>query len=490
MITQPVFENTYGRLPDVMFRQAVPVAVEAPRFVVRNFALAKTMGIPEGWLQSQAALDVLAGNAAPDDATPLAMAYAGHQFGHWVPLLGDGRAILLGEVVGPDGVRRDVQLKGAGRTAYSRNGDGRATLGAMLREYIVSEAMAGLGIPTTRSLAVVATGETVMREQAFPGAVLTRIAASHVRVGTFQFISARQDDEALRALADYEIARDYPAAPEGPQRFLWFLSAVIERQARLIAQWMSVGFIHGVMNTDNMAISGETIDYGPCAFMDEFHPQKVFSSIDHGGRYAWDKQPVIALWNLTRFAEALLPLLAVERPGAITLAEGALQQFYPVFESTFEALMAKKLGLLERRADDAEFLSLALTAMANGQADYTLFFSRLTELAAGEGEDQLLALFAEKDIGMNWLQSWRNRIAQEAAPATERAGMMRSANPNFIARNHRVEQAIQAANLGDLNPLHRLLKVVATPFGGHPENAELAEPPHTDEIVNQTFCGT
>jgi serine/tyrosine/threonine adenylyltransferase len=477
-----MFENTYSSLPGILFRPASPVAVAAPKMLAANEALAWQLGLPDGWLQTPEAILALSGNAPLPDAVPLAMAYAGHQFGHWVPSLGDGRAILAGEITAPDGQRYDLHLKGAGRTPYSRSGDGRATLGAMLREYVVSEAMAALAIPTTRSLAVVATGDNVLREGLFPGAVLTRVAKSHIRVGTFQYLSSRNEDAAMAALADYEITRNFPGAPQGQEKYLWFLSQVIALQASLIAQWMTVGFIHGVMNTDNMQVAGETIDYGPCAFMDVFHPQKTFSSIDHGGRYAWDKQPVIALWNLTRLAEALLPLFDESRERAIELAQGELKNFYPDFERAFESGMAAKLGLLHRREDDTAYITRTLQHLADTRADFTLFFSSLTQLVEGRSP--------AFDHGTDWLKTWRARLGDENADQSDRIKTMRAANPVFVPRNHRVEQAIAAANTGDFAPFHRLVKVLSQPFDEQPANSAYANPPDAAEEVHQTFCGT
>ncbi len=471
---QPKFETSYTDLPNVLYRAANAVPVTAPYFILANEKLTEQIGISSDWLKSSAALQALSGNAPLPDTPSIAMAYAGHQFGHFVPSLGDGRAVLIGEVVGPDGFRRDLHLKGAGRTPYSRGGDGRATLGAMLREYIVSEAMAAYGIPTTRSLAVVATGEKVPRERMEQGAVLTRIARSHVRVGTFQYLAARGEDDALRALVDYEVARNFIGAPAGQDRFIWFLSQVISRQATLIAQWMNVGFIHGVMNTDNMSVCGETIDYGPCAFMDTFSPQKVFSSIDQNGRYAWDKQPVMALWNLTRLAEAMLTLFDADRDKAISLAEAELHKFIPAFETAFENGMARKLGL---QTCDGEFIAITLQALADGQADFTNFFLALTN-----GAD-VVSFFASADVCKEWLTAWRAHGVIDVA-------LMRTTNPIFTPRNHRIEQVIVAANAGDLQPLHRLLNVLAKPFEPHPDDADLALPPTADEAVTQTFCGT
>ncbi len=475
----PFFVSTYSKLPESLFRAAEPKPVSAPKTVLLNNELAAEIGISTQWLHSTEALESLVGNQSLPEIPRIAMAYAGHQFGNFVPSLGDGRAVLMGEING-----YDLHLKGSGRTAFSRGGDGRATLNAMLREYIISEAMAALDIPTTRALAVIETGETVPREKLERGAVLTRVAKSHVRVGTFQYLAARGEEAAMQALVDHELIRNFPGAPKGPERFIWFLGQVIRRQASLIAKWMCVGFIHGVMNTDNMQVAGETIDYGPCAFMDAFDPQKTFSSIDHTGRYAWDKQPVIALWNLTRLAEAMLPLIATSTEAAISLAEAELKQFMPQFETAFETSMAAKLGIAEVKEGDAEFIALTLQNMANANIDFTLFFSTLTDAAELKDDTKILRLFNNPTTTMQWLDAWHQRSNE---PNLE---LMRSANPNFIPRNHRVEEALAAANQDNLKPLHRLLKVLSKPFEKHDGDEELALPPKPDEEVFQTFCGT
>ena len=469
----PSFELTYSDLPPLFHRAVAADPVANPAWVLRNEALAQQLGLDVEWLRSNDALQALAGNAPLPGATPVAMAYSGHQFGGFNPLLGDGRAQLAGEWLAPDGTRYDLHLKGSGATLFARNGDGRATLSAMLREYIVSEAFAGLGIPSTRSLAVVATGELVYRQRKEPGAVLTRVAKSHVRVGTFQLAAVNRDREALDALMTRELARNFPPAPHGLAPARHFLRSVAARQAKLIAQWMGVGFIHGVMNTDNMQVAGETIDFGPCAFMDRFHPEKVFSSIDHMGRYAWDKQPGIALWNLTRLAESLLPLLADVQETAIEIAKEELALFMPAFEQHFEEIMRAKLGWRGADADDGERIAAIFRLMMERGDDFTLFFRSLTRIAAGEApEDEALA-------------AWRER-----AGATPDVETMRRANPIFIARNHRVEEALAAANDGDLAPTHRLLKVLAQPFRESPDDADLESPPAPEEEVLQTFCGT
>ena len=475
----PFFVSTYSKLPESLFRVAEPKPVSAPKAVLLNDALAATIGISSAWLHSIEALHALAGQQSLPEIPRIAMAYAGHQFGNFVPSLGDGRAVLLGEVSG-----YDLHLKGSGRTTFSRGGDGRSTLSAMLREYIVSEAMAALGVPTTRSLAVIETGEGVPREKMERGAVLTRVAKSHVRVGTFQYLAARGEEAAMQALIDHELARNFPGAPKGPERFIWFLQQVISRQASLIAKWMCVGFIHGVMNTDNMQVAGETIDYGPCAFMDAFDPQKTFSSIDHTGRYAWDKQPFIALWNLTRLAEALLPLFASETDSAIILAEAELKNFMPQFEAAFEAGMAAKLGIVEMKDKDADFIALTLQNMANAKADFTVFFSTLTQAVELESYTKILQFFNNANNANQWIENWRNRLGSLSL------NLMKNANPNFIPRNHRVEEALAAANQDDLKPLQRLLKVLSKPFEKHDGDEELALPPKPDEEVLQTFCGT
>ncbi|MBR0684041.1 YdiU family protein [Roseomonas eburnea] len=483
----PRFDNSYARLPERLFARLPPTPVPAPRLLRLNAPLAGALGLDPAWLASPAGVAMLAGNAMPEGAEPIAQAYAGHQFGHFVPSLGDGRAILIGEVVTPEGLRRDIQLKGSGPTPFSRRGDGRAALGPVLREYIVSEAMAALGIPTTRSLAAVATGDWVMRDDALPGAVLTRIAASHIRVGTFQYFAARRDTEALRILADHAIARHDPAAAEAANPALALLDGVVARQASLVARWMLVGFIHGVMNTDNCAVSGETIDYGPCAFLDEYHPEKVFSSIDRIGRYAYGNQPGIAHWNLARLAECLLPLIAEDEDKALELARASLAGFAPRFGAAWREGLLGKLGLTEEEEDDEALVQDLFTLMAEGGADFTLTFRRLCD--AAEGEDAALrSLFAEPAAVDPWLVRWRARLAREGAG---RAAAMRAVNPAYIPRNHLVEEAIAAAvQRDDLAPFEALLAVLERPFEDQPGRERHAEPPRPEERVLQTFCGT
>ncbi len=484
------FENTYSALPARFHVRVQPTTVADPQLIVFNRRLAGELGLDTEVVERNAAT-LFSGNRLPDDSIPIAMAYAGHQFGSFVPQLGDGRAILLGEIRGRDGVLRDVQLKGSGITPFSRNGDGRAVLGPMLREYIVSEAMHALGIPTTRSLAVVTTGERVFREGVLPGAVLTRVASSHIRVGTFEYFAARGDREAVRELLDYVIARHYPEARDAAIPALAVLETVAQRQVALIAQWMLVGFIHGVMNTDNMAISGETIDYGPCAFMDEYHPNKVFSSIDRRGRYAYANQPAIAQWNLARLAETLLPEIDADADKAVAGATQILQPFVAQFDAAFMQGMRRKIGLVSSVEGDIELIRRLLAAMQEAQADFTLTFRRLAAAAESSGADgALLEAFEESSTMQGWLQDWRARLAAEPRSGVERAPDMRRVNPAFIPRNHRVEAALAAATAGDLGPFHRLIAVLQRPFDDQPEAAEYARPPEPSERVLQTFCGT
>ncbi len=473
------FDNSYARLPGQFYTRLPPTPVRAPALIALNADLARELGIDPGYLRSDAGLAVLAGNAVPEGAEPLAQVYAGHQFGGWSPRLGDGRAILLGEVVGTDGRRRDIQLKGAGRTPYSRSGDGRAWLGPVLREYLVSEAMHAMGIPTTRALAAVTTGEDVHRETRYPGAVLTRVAASHIRVGTFQYFASRGDLVGLRALTDHAIARHYPGA-EGA---LGLLKGVIAAQARLIAQWMGVGFIHGVMNTDNMGIAGETIDYGPCAFMDSYHPSTVYSSIDQFGRYAYDKQADIAVWNLAQLASALLPLIDADETRAIDRATKALHAFPDLFRDEWLAVFRAKIGLAGAEDDDPALIHRLLDCMAVTGADFTNTFRAL---ARGTARDQFTAAAAFDQ----WENDWRARLTRDGQNAKARKALMNAANPAVIPRNHRMEEAIQAGLSGDFGTFDRLLNIATQPFVETMENSDFRNPPAQGEEVRQTFCGT
>ncbi|GGC60137.1 UPF0061 protein [Siccirubricoccus deserti] len=480
------FDNSYARLPDRFFARLDPTPVKAPALIKVNEPLARELGLDPADIDA----DVVAGNRIPQGAQPIAQAYAGHQFGHFTPQLGDGRAILLGEVVGRDGVRRDIQLKGSGPTPWSRQGDGRAALGPVLREYLISEAMHAIGVPTTRTLAAATTGEWVFREGALPGAVLARVAASHIRVGTFQYFAARSDMEAVKLLADHAIARHYPAAAKATNPYRALLEAVVARQAPLIAQWLHIGFIHGVMNTDNCAISGETIDYGPCAFLDAYDPAAVFSSIDQGGRYAYGNQPRIAQWNLARLAETLLPLLAEEEQAAIDSAQEALAGFGPQFQAAYLGGLRRKLGLTTEQEGDAALVQDLLQRMADNQADFTLTFRALCDAAAGpEGDAAVRALFTDPGAYDAWAPAWRQRLAAE--PAADRPAAMRATNPALIPRNHLVEEAIVAAVAReDFQPFESLLAVVTRPFDDQPEAARYALPPRPEQRVLQTFCGT
>jgi len=487
------FDNSFARLPERFFARLPPTPVSEPRLIRLNESLATQLGLSPERLITSEGLEVLSGNRVPESAEPLAMAYAGFQFGNWVPQLGDGRAILLGELIDRDGVRRDVQLKGAGRTPFSRNGDGRAGLGPVLREYIISEAMAALGIATTRSLAAVTTGEQIMRETDQPGAVLTRVAQSHIRVGTFQFFAGRRDVEAVRLLADHVIARHYPEASQADNPIAALLGAVIERQAELIARWQLVGFIHGVMNTDNMSIAGETIDYGPCAFMDSYHPDTVYSSIDHRGRYAFGNQPSVALWNLGGLANALLPLIADDQEVAVAMATELIHTFPDRFEHFYRAGLQRKLGLTDVRDDDVALAQDLLTRMAENAADFTLTFRRLGDLVDRSSQDDELvsSLFEDPAVFDEWAVRWRHRLASEERSSAACRGDMRSVSPAFIPRNHLVEEVIEAAiEEGDLEPFEQLIEVLASPYEDQPSRERQAAPPRADQIVRQTFCGT
>jgi len=476
------FENTYARLPEHFYARQNPAQVPEPKHIRVNKSLAEELGIDAEWLES-AAVEVLAGNVVPEGAEPLAQVYAGHQFGGYSPQLGDGRAILLGEVVDSSGQRRDIQLKGSGRTAFSRGGDGKSALGPVLREYIVSEAMHALGVPTTRALAAVTTGEKVLRQDGdLAGGVFTRVAASHIRVGTFQYFYAQNDIESVRVLADYTMERHYPDAAKDPEPYLSMFKQVMMAQADLVAHWMSLGFIHGVMNTDNTAISGQTIDYGPCAFMDAFHPQCVFSSIDTGGRYAWGNQPNIALWNLSRFAETLVALIDDDSDKAIAKIEGVLADFPTYFGEQYTSRFRAKFCLPDDGAD--ELIKSGLGLLASQEVDFTLFFRLLTELVASGDSNELVEMFSDQGKFTRWLDQWR-----EAIDLT-RLGDMQLANPILIPRNHRVEEAIQSAYAGDYEPFHRLVEALKHPFSENEAYADLEKSPRPEERVRETFCGT
>lgn len=494
MTDRPIpFANSYAGLPDRFFARVHPTPVRAPRLLRANAALAEDLGIDPAWLSGPEGVATVAGNHLPAGADPIAMAYAGHQFGHFVPQLGDGRAVLLGEVIDRAGVRRDIHLKGSGPTPFSRRGDGRAAVGPVLREFVIGEAMAAFGIPTTRILSAVATGERVYREEPLPGAVLARVGASHVRVGTFQYFAARSDVEALRILADYVIARHYPAAASAANPTLALLEHVIAAQADLVAAWMHVGFIHGVMNTDNMSVAGETIDYGPCAFIDAYHPSMVFSSIDQQGRYAYANQPRAASWNLARFAETLLPLISADEADAVAGAERALAAFGPRFEAALIAGFRRKIGLTTEEEGDTPLVRDLLTAMAETGADFTLVFRRLAAAAEQpEADAGVAAQFSDPGAYAAWAVRWRERLAREPSVAPcARSAAMRAVNPAYIPRNHRVEAVIRAAvEDDDLGPLDELLAVLSRSYDDQPGREAYAEPPQPHERVLQTFCGT
>lgn len=482
------FDNSYARLPEGFFASVEPTPVSAPSMIRLNRGLADELGIDVDWLESSEGLAVFAGNQLADGSEPLAMAYSGHQFGGFSPQLGDGRAILLGEVFGKDGHRYDIQLKGSGPTPFSRRGDGRSALGPVLREYIVSEAMAALGVPTTRALAAVESGNKVFREGMVPGGVFTRVARSHIRIGTFQWFLARQDPENLKVLADYVIARHYPDVQQAENPYLALLEGVIARQAELIAHWMQLGFIHGVMNTDNMNVSGETIDYGPCAFMDVYDPAKKFSSIDHQGRYSFSNQGPIGLWNLTRFAETLLPFLDTDSERAVGMAEGALERFFDLQQNALERRLTAKIGLSGGSVGDWETAKALLSAMAEGEADFTLVFRHLSDALEGGDDEKVTRLFNCPVEIVGWLDSWRARLFD--ADRDEALALMRRSNPVIIPRNHRIEEAIEAGNEGNFGPFHRLNDALQHPFESRSEFAEYESAPTPGEVVHATFCGT
>ncbi len=484
------FQHTYAQLPGHFWQAVAPTPVSAPRVLALNTALADELGIG-AQLQLPGAIAMLAGKILPSGARPLAMAYAGHQFGHFVKQLGDGRAILLGELIDRNGQRRDLQLKGAGPTGFSRGGDGRAAIGPVLREFLVSEAMHAMGVPTTRALAAVATGDFVFREQPVPGAVLARVAASHLRVGTFQYFAAREDIEAVRTLADYAIARHYPALAASTQPYLALLQAVAERQAALVAQWMHVGFVHGVMNTDNSTISGETIDYGPCAFLDEYNPAKVFSSIDRGGRYAFGNQANLARWNLARLAECLLPLIDADGEAAVAAASNVIDAFPEQFQRHWIAGMRAKLGLASEEVDDAVLAHDLLEAMHAVDADYTLVFRALGAAAAADDSIRQVAYPLPKSPAFDaWLARWQARLAREPRATATRMERMNAVNPAVIPRNHRVEEALAAAEQGDLAPFDAMLAAVRQPFDDGPDAVSFMRAPEPSQRVLHTFCGT
>ncbi|MDG1286950.1 MAG: YdiU family protein [Rickettsiales bacterium] len=478
------FDHSYSRLSEALYTKVNPTPVREPRLVILNHALSVELGLDFKAVSNEEAAALFSGNELPNGAEPLSQAYAGHQFGHFT-FLGDGRAHLLGEHITPANERFDIALKGSGRTPYGRRGDGRAALGPMLREYIMGEALHALGIATTRSLAVVTTGEPVYRETMLQGAVLTRVAASHVRVGTFEYLAAEGDKEGLKQLADYVIERHYPQARQAANPYLELLKSVMKVQAKLISEWMRVGFVHGVMNTDNMTICGETIDYGPCAMLDSYDVNKVFSSIDQMSRYAFGNQPHIAQWNLARFAETLLPLLHEEMEQSIAIAEETIRSFNELFKQEWLPMMRRKLGLFGDDAADAELIQEFLEWMQSNQADYTNSFRDLISETLPEGK-----LYGEASF-KQWHAKWQKRLALNDKPISDAHELMRANNPVLIPRNHRVESALNAAEeVSDFSPLHELLAALSQPYAEQAKYAEFKNPPANSERVYQTFCGT
>ena len=487
------FHNSYARLGENFYARTTPAPVTNPELIIFNHALGDELGLSDTCLNATDSTAILAGNCVPDGAEPLAMAYSGHQFGHFNPQLGDGRALLLGQIGRPDGTHADIHLKGSGRTAFSRDGDGRSALGPVLREYLVSEAMARLGVPTTRALAAVATGEQVARQVLLPGGVITRIACSFVRVGTFEYFSSRGDLGAVTKLADYVIEHNYPDCRGAPQPYLAWFEAIIERQAALIAQWLQIGFIHGVMNTDNMSIAGETIDYGPCAFMDHYAHDQVYSSIDRHGRYAYNNQANIGLWNLTRLAESLLPLLADQPEAAVEAAKDALSKYAGLYEGYWLDGMREKTGLLTQGDDDKALINALFDVMAASRADFTLTFYYLSGLAidSTDQDKDLHALFNDPERICQWAQQWRTRLRQEGSDDATRQARMQAVNPVYIPRNHRIETAIRAAeDRDDFSVFHDLHAVLQRPYARQPQKDAYMLPPEPSEVVQQTFCGT
>ncbi|WP_456363304.1 protein adenylyltransferase SelO [Priestia aryabhattai] len=474
--------NSYAELPNIFFTPLDPNPVSSPKIVKFNDSLAASLGLQKEQLQSQEGVSILAGNSVPKGAFPLAQAYAGHQFGHF-NMLGDGRAMLIGEQVTPSGERVDLQLKGSGRTPYSRGGDGRAALGPMLREYMISEAMQALGIPTTRSLAVVTTGESIVREKELPGAILTRVASSHLRFGTFQFAAKWGTVENLQALADYALERHFSHIEKNEKKYLSFLQEVIKRHATLVAKWQLIGFIHGVMNTDNMTISGETIDYGPCAFMDTYDPETVFSSIDVQGRYAYQNQPGITGWNLARFAEALLPLLDQDIEKAVEIAQNAVTEFPKLYRENWLAGMQAKLGLFNEEKEDEALFQELLTMMKTYKADYTNTFRALTFNKPGKSD-----LFESEEFAQ-WQELWQKRLGRQKQSKAESEELMKHNNPAVIPRNHRVEAALDAAQKGDYSVMEDLLEVLSSPYES-PDQSEYCTPSAPSNQPYQTYCGT
>ena len=498
IMTKIQFNNSYAKLPDIFYSKTNPTPVKNPELIQFNNVLAEELGLSEINSDQPEVVSYFSGNKIMEGSEPLSMAYAGHQFGGFSPQLGDGRAILLGETIGLDGVRYDMQLKGSGRTPWSRGGDGRSALGPVLREYLVSEAMAKLGVPTTRALAVVTSGEEVARDKLVPGGILTRISTGFVRVGTFQYLASKGDIEALKQLADYAIERHYPKVKDSENPYPDFLAAVVYRQAKLIAQWMSVGFIHGVMNTDNMSIVGETLDYGPCAFMDEFEHNRVYSSIDRDSRYAYNNQAKIGQWNLTRLAETLLPLFVEgesvtdeQGEAAVKIAQDILNNYVDIYKGYWLAEMQRKLGLSKQMDGDAVLINELLDIMQSNKADFTLVFYYLSQLGDPSQSEKIRALFTNPNEFNLWEIKWRERLAKESLNGTEHQAMMETVNPVYIPRNHQIEAAIRAAeDHNDFSLFHALNEVLQNPFKRQDGKDVYMLPPKLEEVVHQTFCGT
>ena len=489
--SSPTFEHSYAALSPNLFQDQLPSEVTNPSLITVNTELAEQLNIDPAWLTSQEGINTVAGNAVPQGAKPIATAYAGHQFGNWNPQLGDGRAILLGEVIAKDSLRYDIQLKGAGRTPYSRGGDGRSPLGPVIREYIVSEAMAALGVATTRSLAAVTTGDLVFRDSALPGAILMRVARSHIRFGTLQFFASKQDNETLSVLIEHIITRHYPQAADADNKALALLNCVAEQLAKLISQWQLLGFIHGVMNTDNMLVGGETIDYGPCAFIDEFSPNKVFSSIDQQGRYAYNNQPSIGYWNLACLAQTLLPFLDADESKAVAIAQGAIDQFQDLFLDQYYNGLAIKLGLAGYQEADKPLLDDLFVVMHECKADFTLTFRRLSDLACPEHADTDAHSYRLDDTFLPWLARWHQRLREENTNTEDIQTQMYSHNPLYIPRNHLIAEAISNAELnGDFTVFEQLQTVLKNPYSPQTDQLKFTQPPMPAEVVHRTFCGT
>ena len=478
------FDNTYARLPKIMSSQLTPIPVKDPKIILLNNDFSKELGLDFSILDDEQLASVFSGNLLPKESECIAQAYAGHQFGYFT-MLGDGRAIMLGEHLSQSNKRFDIQFKGSGKTPYSRNADGRAALGPMLREYIISEAMHGLNISTTRSLAVVTTGENVIRETTLPGAILTRVADSHIRVGTFQYAAMQGDIETLKALFNYTINRHYPKLKDSNNQALSLLKIVMENQIKLVTNWMRVGFIHGVMNTDNMTISGETIDYGPCAFMDTYNPETVFSSIDHQGRYAYCNQPGITQWNLTRFAETLLPIIHSNKDKAIEIATETINDFSKIYKKSWLEMMRKKLGLFGEETEDENLINNLLSWMNQKKTDYTNTFNSLNKEDLSKNK-----LFQDNNF-INWYKKWKLRLTQYKSPEQSSSDLMSANNPQIIPRNYKVEEALNAAtNNDDLTQIHNFLKVLKNPYKDHSEIANYQSSPPPSDKIYKTFCGT